>query len=140
MGFGGPRRGFGGPTGSLVPIMVSLWGLVALQGFWWPYKISGTHSDVFIGFDGHYGVLMGFGGPTGVLVALQDLWCPLWCPYGVWWPYRGFGGPKGSLVPMMVSLWGLVALQGDLVGTVVSLWGLMAPKELWQALWCPYGV
>ena len=62
------------------------------SGVWWPYRISGTHSDVFIGFDSHDGVLMGFGGPTG-----------------------GFGGPTGSLVPIVLSLWGLVALQGGLV-------------------------
>ena len=52
-------------------------------------------------FGGHCGVLMGFGGPTG-----------------------GFGGPTGSLVPIMVSLWGLVALQGDLVTLKVFWWPL----------------
>ena len=124
-------------------MMVSLWGLVALQGslvalkdlwcplwcpygvwwpyrgVWWPYRISGTHSDVLMGFGGPTGGLVALKDlwcplrcPYGVLVALQDLWCPLWCPYGVWWPYRRFGGPKGSLVPIVVSLWGLVALQG----------------------------
>ena len=71
---------------------------MALQGFWWPYRISGAH----------YGVLMGFGGPTG-----------------------GFGDPKGFLVAIIMSLWGLVALQGGLVAIVVPLWGLVAPKELW---------
>ena len=50
---------------------------------------------------------MGFGGPTG-----------------------GFGGPKGSLVPIMLSLWSLVALEG----------GLVALQDLWYPLWCPYGV
>ena len=46
---------------------------------------------------------MGFGGPTGV-----------------------FGGPKGSLVPIIMSLGGLAALQRGLVATVVSVWGLVA--------------
>ena len=64
-------------------MMVSLWGLVALQGVWWPYRISGTHSGVLMGFGGP---TVGFGGPKGSLVPIMvSLW-GLVALQGFWWP------------------------------------------------------
>ena len=59
------------------------------------------HADTWGGKGTFGGPIGRFGGHCGVLV--------------------GFGGPKGSLVPIAVSLWGLVALQ----------WGLVALQDLW---------
>ena len=72
--------------------VVSPWGLVALQGVWWPYRGVGGPTG---GFGDPKGALVATVVSTWGLVALQgglvtpkDLWWPLWCPRGVWWPYR----------------------------------------------------